>query len=161
MSKSIEMLNCKIVRENDKLNFESITLEEKSRLLADGNRKLSDEIFSFVYDFSDIIKSNNESNQPIAEIEVVMAKTYITQPFFNISINFEHFFGPHNSILNVFIEESDERIVCHIDRNAQTSGAPRIYLGQEYKVWAEQNFVIGEIMTVEVFSNATIRLSKK
>jgi hypothetical protein len=160
MSKSIVMSNYKIVKESDKLNFVSITLEEETGLLIDGYRKISDENFSFVYN-NDCIIAKHEKIKSIQKVDVVMAKTYITQPFFNISTKFEHFFGPHNSQINIFIGESDESIVRHIDRTTQTTGAPRIYVGPEYKFWAEQNFVIGEIMTVEVFSNASIRLSKK
>ncbi len=158
MSKNIEMSIYKIVNENDKLNFMSITLEEKTRLLADGYRKLSDENFSFVYN-NDCLIANNEKIKSIKKVDVVMTETYIKQPFFNIRKKFEHYFGPHNSPINVFIGESDESIVCQIDRNANTSGAPRVYIGMEYHAWAEQNFEIGEIMTVEILPNATIRLT--
>jgi hypothetical protein len=89
-----------------------------------------------------------------------MPESYINQPFFNVGVNYTSNFGVHRSELNVLFDDDKKNIVGWVDRKNQGSGV-RIHINKEYVEWAKLNFKTGENMKVEIFPNATIRLSKK
>lgn len=158
------MSNYKIVKENDKLNFVSINLEKETILLNEGYRKISDENFSFVYDIEVINLSEYSKKKPLVNgnndfFYVVMQDSYINYNFFNVTVEFESHFGQNNSRITVFLENTETNKKGRVDRKNQGE-AVRIYIGPDYQKWAKQNFKPGDLMKVEVFPNATIRLSK-
>jgi hypothetical protein len=165
MSKNIDMSNYKIVNENDKFNFISITLEEKTKLLNDGYRKISDENFSLVYQIEDVLIFNLKNNLTLDTVkqvvfDVQMPKSYIHQPFFNVGVEYARNFGVHRSELNVLFDEDKKNKVGWVDRKNQGNGV-RIHIHKKYVEWAKLNFKPGDLMKVEVLPNTTIRLSKK
>jgi hypothetical protein len=165
MSKSIVMSNYKIVKESDKLNFVSITLEEETGLLNDGYRKISDENFSFVYQIEDVLIDSLKNNLTLDTVkqnvfDVQMPKSYINQPFFNVGVNYASNFGAHKSELNILFDDDKKNIVGWVDRKNQGNGV-RIHIHKEYNEWTELNFKPNDLMKVEILSNTRIRLSKK
>lgn len=79
-----------------------------------------------------------------------IGQAYYNQQFFNISVNYQEYFGAHNDELQVYLGTWDSvPLTAYINRLANPNLTPRIiFQGRNYNDFVQQNHVIGEALSV-------------
>ena len=96
------------------------------------------------------------------EIIVKIGEAYYNQSFFNIRKKYSELFAKnHQEPIRIQLGENIENIIIgRINRTANSTGAPRIMAGIEYKNWVQKNFKMGDILKVEIIEKDLIKLKK-
>ncbi len=102
--------------------------------------------------------SSNESIRPI--FKLLLHKTYYNQGFFNITVDFDRYFGSDNENIEINVGETNQIITGYINRTANTNGTPRIMGGKELKKWFQINFDVNDTVYVWILSPVSLKLSK-
>jgi hypothetical protein len=96
------------------------------------------------------------------EIIVKIGEAYYNQRFFNIRKKYSELFAKnHLEPIKIQLGENIEKIIIgKINRTANSTGAPRIMAGVEYKNWVQKNFKMGDMFKVEIIEKDLIKLKK-
>lgn len=121
----------------------------------DTNNKNQEEFTST--DDSQLILSNDLTH-PVFKLH--LHKTYYNQGFFNVTVDFDRYFGSDNENIEINIRETSQNITGYINRTANTNGTPRIMGGKELKEWFQTNFNIDDLIHVHILSPVSLKLSK-
>jgi hypothetical protein len=89
---------------------------------------------------------------------LILHPTYRRTGFFNITVANDRHFGPHNSIINVYVGNNPIPIIGRVDRTANTNRTARIMGGTELRDWFNNTQVMQQI-TVTVLNHNSINLS--
>ena len=91
---------------------------------------------------------------------LILQKTYKEQGFFNVKREDDHFFGEHNTVLEIYTGENEIPIRGKINREAQDNGTYRIMGGIELKNWFRSlNYF--EKIQISIISNHSIKMEVK
>lgn len=86
-------------------------------------------------------------------INVRLGVAYYNQDFFNIKLRYDMYFGPNNSIIDVYLGSWNTiPIQARIDRTTQPNRTPRIMMGKIYTNWVQNSHQQGESLTVEILN---------
>ena len=66
---------------------------------------------------------------------LILHDTYRNTGFFNIKREYDRYFGEHNSMIKIFIEDRDNPINGRINRTANNNNTARIMGGVKLKEW--------------------------
>lgn len=84
---------------------------------------------------------------------ITLGTAYFNQGFINIKVRYNDYFGPHNSIINVYLGSwGVVPFEARINRTAQPLGTPRIMMGYNYTHWVQQNHIQGENLICEILN---------
>ena len=90
---------------------------------------------------------------------LVLHNTYRKTGFFNVSVDFERYFGFDGSDIDIYIGNTDSHFIGKINRTANKNKTPRIMGKVPLKRW----FVTLDMMAkikVTIINNNSIRLDK-
>lgn len=103
--------------------------------------------------------SDSKEGQPSLRIFTLkLHKTYYRQGFFNVPVEFDRQFGPHNGGIDIFIEDKLEPIYGLINRTAQSNGTARIMGHMGLRDYFQRRLSRGDELEVEIESPQKIRL---
>ena len=86
-------------------------------------------------------------------INARLGVAYYNLGFFNIKLRYDMYFGPNNSIIDVYLGSWNTiPIKARIDRTTQPNRTPRIMMGITYTNWVQVNHQQGENLTVEILN---------
>jgi hypothetical protein len=91
-------------------------------------------------------------------ITVELYKTYYERGFFNISVDYERFFGENNEAINIKILKTGSTITGIINRTANKNGTPRIIGGVELKRYFRSCHAQGDIIHIKIVSKNSIEI---
>lgn len=84
---------------------------------------------------------------------ITLGTAFYNQGFIYIKTMYQEHFGPHDSLIDVYLGSWDEvPFEAIINRTAQPSESPRIMMGTFYTSWVQQNHQIGEDLIVEILN---------
>lgn len=79
----------------------------------------------------------------------------------NIPKSYSTLFANHEKVdIEIYLGDSKIPISKMMDRYSNNSKAPRINGGKELKSWIQNNFKKGDILTINILSNTSVRLTK-
>jgi len=92
-----------------------------------------------------------------------LGRAYFNRNFFNVSVSYSSNFESDSSAINIFLGDTDMKILRRIDRKSNWNGTPRIHGngGSELKEWIQKTFKQGNFMKVSILSKTSIRLLKE
>jgi len=88
---------------------------------------------------------------------LILHSTYRKTGFFNISVDFERFFGVDGAPINILIGNTNIQFVGKINRTANKNRTPRIMGGVDLKNWFQTLNIMKQIKVTIINSNS-IRL---
>lgn len=95
----------------------------------------------------------------LTTMEITLGDTYYNQGFFNVSREYESYFGPHGSAIDIQLGHNGEQTIRGIiNRTANANGTPRIMGYVDLRNWIRANFEPGQIMQVSVISPQSIKV---
>jgi ribonuclease VapC len=92
-------------------------------------------------------------------MKIVLRKTYYQQGFFNVSVEDDRQFGPHNSKIEILLADSSDSIEGTINRTAQPNGTARILGYSGLRDYFRSQFRPGDPVFVVIESPQRIRIS--
>jgi ribonuclease VapC len=101
-------------------------------------------------------RSEAHTSQPI--FVLTLHKAYYRQGFFNVPVEFDRYFGSHNSAIEIFLGAKPEPISGVIYRTAQRNGTPRIMGHGRLRDYFQKYFNQGDEVDVEIESPQRIRI---
>ncbi len=108
---------------------------------------------------TDVTPVPKDSPEPSpTTMTVVLRKTYYATGFFNVPVDFDRYFGPHDSMIEIFLEDAPAAVRGIIDREAQSNGTPRIIKCKALKHYFQSRFKQGDIVDVIIESPQRIRI---
>jgi len=97
----------------------------------------------------------------LGQIKILLGEAHYNQGFFNIRQTFSNMFGKDRSLIFIQLGDNSEIIEGYINRTANPNKTPRIMIGNTYTNWIQKNYVKGDILTIELFTNRKIKLHPK
>ena len=88
---------------------------------------------------------------------LILQSTYKKTGFFNVSVDYERFFGVDGSPINILIGNTNAQFVGKINRTANKNGTPRIMGTANLKNWFQTLNVMKNIK-VTILNSNSIRL---
>lgn len=107
---------------------------------------------------------NNNQNGLIDSFDIILGIAYFNQGFFNVSVDFQHHFGLHDSDISIYLGSNAIEAIeplKQVNRTANPNGTPRIMGGVKMRDWIQSNFEQGETLVVDVIGFNSIRLNEK
>jgi ribonuclease VapC len=92
---------------------------------------------------------------------LTLHKALYNQGFFNVPVDFDLFFGSHNSPIEIYIEDSQSPIVGTINRTAQRNGTPRIMGHTALRDYFRLECTEGDVLDVVIESPQRIRIRRR
>jgi ribonuclease VapC len=92
---------------------------------------------------------------------ITLRKTYFTQGFFNVSVDYDRYLGPHNSSVEIWFENVRLMTNGVINRTAQRNGAPRIMGHTALRDCFQSRCRVGDTLDVVIESPQRIRIGKR
>jgi hypothetical protein len=96
---------------------------------------------------------------------VRLGKTYYNQTFFNVRINHTDNFGADKATIEIQLGDNPRNTFeGYINRTANNNRTPRIMIGGNggtYTQWIQKNYNQGDILMVDIITNAKIKLNEK
>jgi ribonuclease VapC len=107
---------------------------------------------------TNVVRSAEEdkSNQPI--VKIVLHRTYYQQGFFNVPVEHDKRFGPHNSKIEILLEDATDPIDGVINRTAQRNGTARILGHARLRDYFRSHFQPGDSVSLMIESPQRIRI---
>lgn len=97
-----------------------------------------------------------QTNQRV--MKIVLQRTYYQQGFFNVSVEDDRQFGPHNSRIEILLADSSDAIEGTINRTAQPNGTARILGHSGLRDYFRSQFRPGDAVFVVIESPQRIRI---
>jgi hypothetical protein len=97
----------------------------------------------------------------LCQIKILLGEAYYNQGYFNIRQKFSNIFAKNKSLISIQLGDNSEIIEGYINRTANPNKTPRIMIGIKYTNWIQTNYLKGDILTIEVFTNRKIKLHPK
>jgi ribonuclease VapC len=91
-------------------------------------------------------------------MEITLQRTYWQQGFFNVPVEYDRYFGPHNSKIEIFMGDATDPIEGTINRTAQRNGAPRVLGHAGLRNYFRSQFRPGDPISVAIESPQRIRI---
>jgi ribonuclease VapC len=91
-------------------------------------------------------------------MKIVIQKTYYRQGFFNIPVEHDRQFGPHDSKIEIFLADASSPIEGTINRTAQRNGTARIMGHSALRDYVRSQFRPGDPVSVLIESPQRIRI---
>ena len=91
-------------------------------------------------------------------LTIKLHKVYYRQGFFNVGVEHERYFGPHNTKVEIYVENARLPITGLINRTAQRNGTPRIMGHAGLRKYFQSRFHEGDLMDVTVETPEQIRI---
>jgi len=89
---------------------------------------------------------------------LTVEKTYYNSGFFNISVNYEKYFGSNDEDIEILCGNNPKPIIGKINRTDNPNKTPRIKGGKELKYWFKENSEVMGKIKVEIISKNKICL---
>ncbi len=93
---------------------------------------------------------------PLFRVE--LHKAYFTQGFFNVSVDYERYFGANGETIDIGIEGDEKKIAGIINRTANKNGTPRIMGGARLKRYLATHYRQGDILTIRILAKNRIEI---
>ncbi len=100
--------------------------------------------------------SSNELMRPRFKLQLY--KTYYNQGFFNVTVDYDQYFGNDNEKIEMNVGKTGQIITGYINRTANVNGTPRIMGGKELKKWFQTYFDVNDIIYVRILSPVSLKL---
>jgi ribonuclease VapC len=108
---------------------------------------------------TDVIPVLKQRAQPsIPKMTLVLEKTFYLQGFFNVRVDFERYFGPHDSMIEIFLEDAPTAVRGVINREAQSNRTPRIMGYKGLRDYFKTKCKQGDTVEVTIESPQRIRI---
>ncbi len=91
-------------------------------------------------------------------MKIVLQRTYYKQGFFNVPVEFDRLFGPHNSKVEIVLDTATDPIEGVINRTAQRNGTARILGHAGLRNYFQSQFRPEDSVAVVIESPQRIRL---
>jgi ribonuclease VapC len=91
-------------------------------------------------------------------MKIVLQRTYYQQGFFNVPVEYDRQFGPHNSKVEIVLDDAADPIDAVINRTAQRNGTARILGHAGLRNYFRFQFRPGDSVAVVIESPQRIRL---
>lgn len=98
---------------------------------------------------------------PMPTLELTLHKAYYSQGLFNVPVDFDRYFGPHNSPVEIWFESEQSPIPGIVNRTAQRNGAPRIMGHTALKNYFQSRCNVGDVLDVVIESPQRIRIRRR
>lgn len=92
------------------------------------------------------------------KLEIALGEAYYNHGYINIGVKYGDLLPSHNTEISVDLG-NEFYLTAKINRTTNENNTPRIYIGNDYIKWVQQNFNLGDIMTVDILSPRHIRLN--
>jgi len=100
------------------------------------------------------------NHEDIPQYILNLHKTYFNQGFFNISIEFEKYFGKDKEPIDIYLGENTTAFNGYINRSVNTNNTPRIMCGNTLRDWFHNTFQLNDKVVVNILSPNSIKLNK-
>jgi hypothetical protein len=79
---------------------------------------------------------------PTGNFSVTLGRAYFNRNFFNVPISYSSNFESDNSAIDIFLGDTEIKILGRIDRKSNANGTPRIHGngGTKLKEWIQETF---------------------
>jgi hypothetical protein len=102
-------------------------------------------------------KAIPETNRTERIMTFVLQRTYYQQGFFNVPVEHDRQFGPHNSKIEIFLDDTTVPIDGVINRTAQRNGTARVLGHAGLRDFFRSRFQAGDSVSVMIESPQRIR----
>lgn len=98
------------------------------------------------------------SEQPVAEFEFTLQKTYFQSGFFNVSVDHTSLFAGDGEQVDIFCGNAKTPVIGTINRRANANAAPRVMGGTLLRDWFQSNSSLMATVRVNVNTPNEIRI---
>lgn len=88
-----------------------------------------------------------------------LEKTYYSNGYFNVSVDFDRFVRQTEGKIELVIGSSRQKVDGKLSRSANKNGTPRISGGAKLKKWFQDHHQIGDIVNVDLSLTNSIVIS--
>jgi ribonuclease VapC len=108
---------------------------------------------------TDVISALKKTVEPPTRLLTIkLHKAFYRQGFFNVGVEHERYFGPHNTAVEIYVENTKLPIAGRISRTAQRNGTPRIMGHSGLRKYFQSRFHEGDLVDVTIETPERIRI---
>lgn len=107
---------------------------------------------------TDILSAIRDDRGGAPSIIIVLQRTYYQQGFFNVPVEHDQKFGPHNDKIEIFLDDATHPIEGVINRTAQRNGTARVLGHAGLRAYFRSQLKPGDSISVAIESPQQIRV---